>query len=302
MTPASVRQAVNDGIIALATPSEQRLPVVLASPHSGRVYPPSFLQQARLTGLDLRRSEDCFIDEIFRPAAEMGAPMVLALFPRAFVDANREPLELDPAMFVDALPPRANVRSPRVAAGLGTIPRVVAQGQEIYRGRLRVADAMARIRDCYQPYHTALRHLVDQTLQRFGYCLLIDCHSMPSGGAAVGSRSGAMMSDVDFVLGDNYGGSCASQVTEVATAWLRAAGYRVTRNAPYAGGFTTRHYGKPHAGVHALQVEINRSLYMNEARLIRNRRLPGLAAEMAKLVSNLGAIDPDQLRLPHAAE
>lgn len=302
MTLAPIRQAENDGIIALVTPSEQRLPVVLSSPHSGRVYPPSFLQQARLTGLDLRRSEDCFIDEIFRPAAEMGVPMVMALFPRAFVDANREALELDPGMFVDALPARANVRSPRVAAGLGTIPRVVAQGQEIYRGRLRVADAMARIRDYYQPYHTALRHLVDETRRRFGYCLLIDCHSMPSGGAAVGPKSGGVMPDVDFVLGDNYGGSCASHVTETATAWLRTAGYQVTRNAPYAGGFTTRHYGKPHTGVHALQVEINRSLYMNEARLIRNRRLPGLAAEMAELVGALGAIDPDQVRLPHAAE
>lgn len=302
MTSAPIRQALSSGIIGLIAPSQQHLPVVLSSPHSGRNYPPSFLRQARLSGLDLRRSEDSFVDEIFRPAAELGAPMVQALFPRAFVDPNREALELDPGMFVDALPAQANTRSPRVAAGLGTVPRVVAQGQEIYRGRLRVAEAMARIRDHYQPYHLALRHLVDETRRRFGYCLLIDCHSMPSGGSVSNPKTGAAVPDVDFVLGDNYGGSCASEVTEVAAGWLRGAGYRVTRNAPYAGGFTTRHYGKPHGGIHALQIEINRRLYMNEARLTRRQSLPSLAAEMAELVASLGAIDPNSLRLPQAAE
>lgn len=302
MTPAPIRQAVSDGILGLILPSEQKLPVVLSSPHSGRTYPPSFMKQARLSGLDLRRSEDSFVDEIFQPAAKLGVPMVHALFPRAFVDPNREAYELDPAMFVDALPVQANTRSPRVAAGLGTIPRVVAQGQEIYRGRLRIADAMARIRDHYQPYHATLRHLIGETTRRFGYCILIDCHSMPSGGAVSNPKTGAVVPDVDFVLGDNYGGSCASEVTEVAVGWVRRAGYRVTRNAPYAGGFTTRFYGKPHTGIHALQIEINRALYMNEARLTRRPHLNSLALEMTELVALLGAVDPNLLHLPQAAE
>jgi len=302
MTPSPIRKAVKDGIIGLILPTGQRLPVVLSSPHSGRNYPTSFLKQARLSGLDLRRSEDCFIDEIFQPAADLGAPMVHALFPRAFVDPNREAFELDPAMFADALPPHANTRSPRVAAGLGTIPRVVAQGQEIYRGRLRCADAMARIRDHYQPYHAALRHLIEETRRRFGYCVLIDCHSMPSGAAVSNPKTGTTLSEVDFVLGDNYGGSCASEITIVASSWARSAGYKVTRNAPYAGGFTTRHYGKPQTGVHALQIEINRSLYMNEARLARRPHLPNLANEMAELVTLLSEVEPGLLRLPLAAE
>lgn len=302
MIPSAIRHAVNTGVIGLIMPAEQRLPVVLSSPHSGRTYPPGFLKQARLSGNDLRRSEDSFVDEIFQPAAQLGAPMVHALFPRAYVDPNREAFELDPGMFVDTLPAHANTRSPRVAAGLGTVPRVVAQGQEIYRGRLRVAEAMARIHDLYQPYHVALRHLVNETQRQFGYCLLIDCHSMPSGAAVSSPRAGAATPDADLVLGDNYGGSCAPEVTEVAAGWLHGAGYRVTRNAPYAGGFTTRHYGKPHGGVHALQIEINRRLYMNEARLTRRQHLPDLAAKMAELIAVLGAIDPGHLRLPQAAE
>jgi N-formylglutamate amidohydrolase len=302
MTPSSIRPAERDGIIGLTLPSDQRLPIVLASPHSGRTYPAAFMKKARLSGLDLRRSEDSFVDEIFQPSTILGIPMVRALFPRAFVDPNREAYELDPTMFVDALPTHANTRSPRVAAGLGTIPKVVAQGQDIYRGRLRVAEALARIRDYYEPYHAALRNLVNETRNRFGYCLLIDCHSMPSGGAVSNPKTGTVAPDVDFVLGDNFGGSCVSEVTEAAVSWVRAAGYRVARNAPYAGGFTTRFYGKPQAGIHALQIEINRALYMNEARLVRKPHLIKLASEMARLVAHMGDVDPDMLRLPQAAE
>ncbi|MEM7442522.1 MAG: N-formylglutamate amidohydrolase [Pseudomonadota bacterium] len=302
MTPAPIRKAVEDSVIGLFLPPEQRLPLILASPHSGRTYPAHFLKQAQLSGLDLRRSEDSFVDEIFRPSTKLGIPMVRALFPRAYVDPNREPLELDPAMFTDAVPAQANTRSPRVAAGLGTIPRVVAQGQEIYRGRIKIDEALSRIRDHYHPYHAALRHLVDETVRRFGYCVLLDCHSMPSSGTAADAKAGKGSQEVDFVLGDSYGGSCAAEVTETAGGWLRRAGYRVTRNAPYAGGFTTRHYGKPHSGVHALQIEINRALYMNETRLIRRPTLPDLAAQMINLVETVGNIDAEHLRLPLAAE
>jgi N-formylglutamate amidohydrolase len=231
-------------------------------------------------------------------------PLIRALFPRAYVDPNREAFELDPEMFDDQLPPYANTRSPRVAAGLGTIARVVAQGEEIYRGKLRVADAIERVNRCYHPYHRALRGLIDETRQRFGYCLLVDCHSMPS----AGGPSPADAQDlplkatrlerrrVDFVLGDCYGSACAPIVTETASTILEGHGYAVARNTPYAGGYTTRHYGRPRTGVHVLQIEINRALYMDEARLSRRGYLATLGGQMADLVARLGAIEPRRLR------
>ncbi|WP_207485973.1 N-formylglutamate amidohydrolase [Arenibaculum pallidiluteum] len=274
------------GAFEILRPAEHSLPLVLASPHSGTDYPPEFVAAARLDGRALRKSEDSFVDEIFADAAARGAPMIRARFPRAFLDANREAFELDPDMFHDMLPAYVNTRSPRVAAGLGTIARVVATGEEIYRGKLRFAEALARVNRLYHPYHAALRALLDDTRERFGRCLLVDCHSMPSSGApALGDgRAGR----VDFVLGDCYGSSCAPEVTEAAERHLTGLGYRVSRNAPYAGGFTTRHYGRPRTGSHALQIEINRALYMDEARLARKPYLTILASHMAELVERLG--------------
>lgn len=291
------------GVLDVVLPESRRLPVVLASPHSGRDYPPAFLAQSRLDPSALRKSEDSYVDEIFERAAGRGVPLLRALFPRAYVDPNREAFELDPDMFDDALPPYANTRSPRVAAGLGTIARVVAQGEEIYRRRLAVADALDRVNRCYHPYHRALRRLVDETRQRFGYCLLVDCHSMPSaGGTSPADASelplrGARLERrrVDFVLGDCYGSACAPIVIETASAFLEEHAYAVARNTPYAGGYTTRHYGRPRTGVHVLQIEINRALYMDESRLTRRGYLPTLAEQMADLVERLGAIDPRRL-------
>ena len=256
--------------------------MVLASPHSGCVYPESFVAASRLDPIALRRSEDSFVDEIFRPAAELGAPMVRALFPRAFVDTNREPFELDPEMFDDVLPGYVNTRSPRVAAGLGTIARVVAQGQDIYQRKLRFSEALDRVQNYYQPYHDRLRGAIDETHRRFGTCLLIDCHSMPSVGVDVRDRG--RIGAPDFVLGDCFGSACAPVISDTAERWLTLQGYRVVRNSPYAGGYTTRHYGKPRTGVHALQIEINRGLYMQEESFTRKAYLDTLAAEMAQLV------------------
>ncbi|WP_035692144.1 N-formylglutamate amidohydrolase [Azospirillum halopraeferens] len=282
-------------------PAEQALPMVVASPHSGRDYPPEFLAAARLDGRTLRKSEDAYVDEIFAAAPDLGAPLLRARFPRAFLDANREAYELDPEMFADALPRYVNTRSPRVAAGLGTIARVVANGEEIYRGKLRFADAAERVRRCYTPYHGALAGLVDATTRRFGHCLLLDCHSMPSAGSggsggAAGSGSGGEARRVDIVLGDCFGSACAPAVTDTAERLLRARGYTVTRNAPYAGGYTTRHYGRPRNGVHALQIEINRDLYMDETTLDRLPFLPVLTQHMTDLLRTLGAIDATALR------
>ena len=276
-------------VVEILAPEKQRLPVVLASPHSGRCYPDEFLAAARLDPLALRRSEDGYVDEIFEAAPRHGAPLLKALYPRAFIDANREAFELDPAMFRERLPDYVNSRSPRVVAGLGTIARVVAQGQEIYREKLRLSDAMQRIEQCYQPYHRALAHLLDETLALFGYCILLDCHSMPSTGEAGSQRH------VDFVLGDCHGSACSESLIDTAQAWLAEQGYIVVRNAPYAGGYTTRHYGRPVAGIHAMQIEINRALYMNELNMARKPFLPALRDQMAALVDALGCIEPRRL-------
>lgn len=271
-------------------PERQTLPLVFASPHSGSEYPPAFLESSCLDPLSLRQSEDSFVNEIFSCAPEMGAPLIHALFPRAFVDPNREPYELDPAVFKDKLPTYANTRSPRVAAGLGTIARVVASGANIYRDKLSLEEGLERIRAYYWPYHEALRSLVEQTKTQFGYCILVDCHSMPSVGKLGKDRSA--MSRVGFVLGDCHGTSCASVVTSAVEHILGGKNYHVVRNSPYAGGFVTRHYGKPEANVHCLQIEINRQIYMDETRMERRPALQALTRDMRDVVASLGALDP----------
>lgn len=237
-------------------------PLVFSSPHSGSVYPTDFIAASRLDPLSLRRSEDAFVDELYAAAPACGAPLLKARFPRAFIDPNREPYELDPGMFADTLPAFVNRGSARVGAGLGTIARVVASGAEIYHGKLEFAEAEARIDAFYRPYHTALAGLLDAAAERFGGVLLIDCHSMPSVGSAADRDPGARR--VDFVLGDCRGASCAPWVIDWAESFLRGLGYTVTRNEPFAGGFITRHYGQPRRGRHALQIELNRRLYMDE--------------------------------------
>jgi N-formylglutamate amidohydrolase len=275
-------------VFEILVPPVQTLPMVLASPHSGTSYPPEFLASSRLDAFSLRKSEDSFVDEIFMAAPLLGAPLIRALFPRAFLDANREAFELDPDMFADALPAYANTRSPRVAAGLGTIAKVVANGEEIYRGKLRFADALGRINRFYHPYHAALKRLVDQTRHRFGYCLLLDCHSMPSSGNP--PETASSRPKVDFVLGDCYGSSCSPVLMETAERALRSQGYIVIRNTPYAGGFTTRHYGRPRLGVQALQIEINRALYMDERSIARKPYIGELAEHMEELVRVLSRV------------
>jgi N-formylglutamate amidohydrolase len=275
-------------VFEILAPPVQTLPLVLASPHSGTVYPPDFLGASRLDAFSLRKSEDSFVDEIFMAAPLLGAPLIRALFPRAFMDANREAFELDPDMFADALPAYVNTRSPRVAAGLGTIAKIVANGEEIYRGKLRFAEALGRVNRFYHPYHAALKRLIDQTRQRFGYCVLLDCHSMPSSGNPPDSLS--VRSKVDFVLGDCYGSSCSPILMETAERALRSQGYIVNRNTPYAGGFTTRHYGRPRLSVQALQIEINRALYMDERSITRKPYIGELTGHMEELVSVLSRV------------
>ena len=276
---------MDDGILTVLAPAEQIRPLVFASPHSGRIYPPEFVAASKLDSQGLRRSEDSFVDELFASAPAHGAPLLAALFPRAFCDANREPYELDPAMFSGPLPAQANTRSPRVAAGLGTIARVVANGADIYRDKLPVAEAERRIAGYYRPYHARLRDLVDATRRRFGWSLLVDCHSMPSIGGPLDRDAG--LSRVDVVLGNCYGGSCAPSVVLTVEETFRRLGYRVVRNAPYAGGFTTRHYGQPRTGSHALQIELNRALYMDEEVHAKSPGFVRLAADIEQVVAAL---------------
>ncbi len=281
-------------VLHIETPAEPRLPLVFASPHSGSHYPRDFLDQSPLDANTLRRSEDAFVDELFVAAPEQGAPLLKALFPRAYLDPNREAYELDPAMFDGPLPPFVNSASPRVGAGLGTIARVVASGAEIYRDKLSFTEVESRIDRLYRPYHRALADLLEQTRTRFGYCILIDCHSMPSTGGPNDKDSGA--SRVDFVLGDCFATSCSPAVTATAEATLRRFGYRIVRNTPYAGGFTTRHYGAPTKGLHALQIEINRRLYMDEKTYVKRPGFTRLQGHLSSLVRDLAALPPDKLQ------
>ena len=282
----------------LLAPAEQTAPVVFASPHSGRDYPPEFIAASRLNVVSLRGSEDAFIDEIFAAAPDFGAPLLCARFPRAYVDANREAFELDPGMFTDPLPDYVNTRSPRIAAGLGTIARVVTDGEDIYHEPLRFEDALGRIEALYRPYHKALQGLLQATQERFGGCLLVDCHSMPSGQLAPELGAGDGNKPADMVLGDCFGTSSAPAVTYIAKTALEASGFTVALNKPYAGGFTTHHYGRPREGVHVLQVEINRALYMDEKLVRRGPGLPALKCRLGPLMRALANIDPAILKAP----
>jgi N-formylglutamate amidohydrolase len=273
----------------LRRPAARVLPLVVASPHSGCDYPADFVAASRLDPMTLRRSEDAFVDEIFAAAPALGAPLLAARFPRAYLDVNREAYELDPTMFADALPDYVNVRSPRVRMGLGTIARVVASGEEIYGGKLCFAEAQERVETLYRPYHAALGRLIEETAGAFGCCLLIDCHSMPSG------ASGAGRDAADIVLGDCHGAACAPEIVEAARRHLARRGFSVALNAPYAGGFTTGHYGQPRQRRHALQIEINRAIYMDERSYRQRPCFDQVSAEMAELIARLGKLAQEYL-------
>lgn len=280
MTPE--RDFAGRELFSVSAPERQRVPFVFNSPHSGRFYPRSFLDASRLDRLAIRRSEDCYVDELFRAAVGLGAPFLRAHFPRAYLDVNREPFELDPKMFLEPLPAHANSRSARVQGGLGTIPRVVGEGQEIYRGKLSLAEALARIETVYRPYHETLRRLVLDTHRQFGFAVLIDCHSMPAGVRV--TESGQRP---DFTIGDRFGTSCAAALSQAALDGLRTMGYAVSHNRPYAGGFITEHYGRPLNGFHAMQIEVSRSLYVDARTLERKPGFDKLTGDIEALLAQL---------------
>jgi N-formylglutamate amidohydrolase len=272
-------------------PEAAPIPLVVSSPHSGHIYPPSLLAKVGLGAGHLRRLEDGCVDRLFDSAPELGAPLLRARFARAYVDPNREAFELDPDLFEDALPAHVNVSSIKARAGLGTIPSRLG-GRAIYRSRLSFAEAEQRIRLAYWPYHETLQHLVGQAVATFGGALLLDCHSMPS---LTANGSASRETQIDVALGDRHGRSCAPFLVERAELLLRRRGFRAARNRPYAGGFITARYGEPAAGVHALQIEVRRDLYMDERTFRPYAALEALKGVIRELMIDLAGLMVDHL-------
>ncbi|WP_066681228.1 N-formylglutamate amidohydrolase [Caulobacter sp. CCH9-E1] len=267
--------------------------LVFASPHSGEVYPPDMVEAARLPVETLRASEDAFVDRIIAGAPALGASVILARLARAYVDLNREPWELDPSMFDEALPDYAQGRTARVAAGLGAIPRVAGEGRPIYARKLTFAEARDRIELAHRPYHDALDRQLAAARAAHGAAILIDWHSMPAAAArGVRGRGGSC----DIVLGDRFGAACSPKLTGLVERELEGMGYRVARNAPYAGGYTTEHYGRPAKRTHALQIEINRALYMDEDTREPTEGLAKLTADAETLTRALAGMDVGELK------
>jgi N-formylglutamate amidohydrolase len=262
-------------------------PLVFASPHSGRWYPDDMMAAAALDALAIRRSEDALVDDLIALAPDLGAAVIAAEYARTYIDLNREAFELDPGMFADELPEFAKARTARVAAGLGAIARVVAEGQEIYARKLTFAEARGRIEGAHRPYHAALERLIAEAHRAHGFAILIDWHSMPAAAARASGRD----RPCDMVLGDRFGAACAGVLTTRVERELEILGYRVARNTPYAGGYTTEHYGRPARRTHALQIEINRALYLDETTLTPTAGFERLKANLEQLVRTLAAVD-----------
>ncbi|MCA6225513.1 N-formylglutamate amidohydrolase [Phenylobacterium sp.] len=254
-------------------------PLVFASPHSGRLYPDDM--NPALDPLLIRRSEDAWVDDLVAEGPIRGAPLIRALTARTYLDVNRDPTELDPRLFGETLPAQARTLSPRVAAGLGVVARVASGGAEIYDRRLSLAEGLSRIARVHAPYHDALSRLLSRARTAHGFAVLIDWHSMPATAAP----------GIDFVLGDRFGASCRPALTDAVETMLTDAGYRTARNFPFAGGYTTEHYGRPERRTHALQVEINRGLYLDESRLETTADFERLRRAPGGIIARLAAAD-----------
>ena len=280
----------------IAQPPRQTTSVVFASPHSGQGYLPEFMRSSVLDDFAVRSSEDAFVDELFAGATDFGAPLLCAQVPRAFVDLNRSADELDPAL-VEGV--RRSTHNPRITSGLGVIPRVVSNGRAIYRGKLPLSEAARRIDLYWRPYHQALQTLLDRTRRDFGEAILIDCHSMPHEAVDCIARAGAKRPDV--VIGDRFGASAEGGVVDRIEAAFAAAGLHVVRNAPFAGAYVTQHYGRPSRRQHAIQVEIDRAIYMNEQLIRPNANFANFQRLLRSVISDLTDIGRRQ-DLPLAAE
>lgn len=261
--------------------------VVFSSPHSGDQYPEELIARTRLGRLQLRASEDALVDQLFACAARFGAPVLAATLPRAWIDLNRSPNELDPAL-IDGV--RMGGVNQRIAAGLGVVPRIVSEGTPIYTGKLSLAEAKERIRSVHIPYHAQLEALLMRARQRFGAAILFDCHSMPTEALRSAPRVQGRMPDI--VLGDRFGASAARRIVTKTQTAFEAEGFIVARNAPFAGGYITQRYGRPAQGFHAVQIEIDRGLYLDQKKIRPSDGFDGILTKIEGVVAELSQIDP----------
>jgi N-formylglutamate amidohydrolase len=288
---------MSEPVFRLALPHERTSCAVFNSPHSGSDYDPAVMGKTRLAPMQLRSSEDAFVDELFAAAPDLGAPLLAARVPRACVDLNRSPDDLDPALIAGA---SRRFLNPRIAAGLGVIPRVVAEGRPIVDGKLSLAEAHRRISRYHQPYHAQLRTLLDESRDRFGMAILFDCHSMPHD--ALVSAPTVWGRRPNLILGDRFGVACERWLIDAATEIFTAAGFVVARNAPFAGGYITQTYGRPQARRHALQIEVDRALYMNEARIEKLDGFEEVRASITAAIAELVRVGPAAAVAAVAAE
>lgn len=277
------------GVIRHSVKERPATPLVVSCPHSGSYYPDDLLAASHLPMAALRSSEDAFVDDLFLGTTAVGGQFVEAKFPRVYVDPNRAPFELDPALFAGPLPEFATTRNARIDAGLGTVARVVSNAVQIYRGKVELSMGLRRIRDCWLPYHQALIQAIQNARAAFGYCLLVDAHSMPSSIRHI-DKLGRALPIAEIVLGDNHGASCVQELTNLTAHHFRAYGYRTACNNPYAGGYITAHYGRPDQHIHALQIEINRALYMDEQRFRRVEGFDRLQDTITTLLEDLASL------------
>jgi N-formylglutamate amidohydrolase len=276
----------------LFMPKNRTTSVVFASPHSGRAYPEAFLQRSILNEREVRSSEDAYVDQLFSTVPESGAPILTACGPRAFLDLNRGTDELDPALIEGV---RRMSHNPRVASGLGVIPRVVANGRAIYRGKIPLSEVHQRLSNYWRPYHDQLQTLLDESLASFKEAILIDCHSMPHEALENVGPPGAARPHI--VLGDRFGAAAAGSIVEKVEAAFSRAGFRVARNMPFAGAYITQHYGRPTRHQHAIQVEIDRALYMDEKTLQPHAGYDDFATALNGAIAEIAAIGAVERRL-----
>ncbi|MGI9370123.1 MAG: N-formylglutamate amidohydrolase [Ruegeria sp.] len=279
----------------LEMPANRTSCVVFSSPHSGRDYPMQMLQQSVLNRHLIRSSEDAYVDRLFDTAPGLGVPLIKAKMPRAYLDLNRSADELDPAL-IDGI--RRRGHNPRVTSGLGVIPRVVANGRAIYRGKLTIDEARHRIDTYWHPYHARLKSLLAESHKMFGQAILIDCHSMPHEAVAAAgtTRSGRP----EIVLGDRFGASASGEIVDQIETAFAAAGLSVVRNAPFAGAYVTQTYGRPGRRQHAVQIEIDRSLYMDEQKILPGTNFDAFRQTLRQVISDIARIGPEAV--PLAAE
>lgn len=286
--------------LEILAPGQWTVPLLCNSPHSGNILPPGFATMSKLSSDMLHMSEDSHIDELFVGCLDLGAPLLKSLISRSYIDLNREPYEFDARMFIERLPSYMNTASPRVASGLGTIPKIVGDQLNIYAGPIPLAEALQRIESLYRPYHRTLATLLDEAHAATGQVLLVDCHSMPSSAARMSNGSWGA-STVDVALGDRHGCACDQSIVEIAEQSLIAAGLNVQRNKPYSGGYITETHGKPRKGRHALQIELNRALYMHEGSRRPHSGFQKLKQTIDLMLKNVcAAIEPWTLERPHS--